>query len=96
MSKVGPDAEWNICWDVREGTITKKQFEELCPSSIKASDFIITHEFSGNVESGVGFGSSVLIETAWKARPREVCQVEVDKILKATWKGREEIGVMER
>jgi hypothetical protein len=88
MSKVGPDADWSLCWDVWAG-ITKKPIEKLKICEITADDFEIPPERKRHIpgERGlhVGFGGVLLGEMVWINKPDEYSHVEIDGEIK--WRG---------
>jgi hypothetical protein len=101
MSKIGPDAEWSMCWKTGYGT-TAPQFEDFHPSRLEKDHFSQDAEtssgdhYSDDIEDDPAdliFAASLLTSQMWRVKRNEddndECRVEVDGELVRTWEKRQ-------
>jgi hypothetical protein len=97
MSKIGPDAEWSVCWSTGYRT-TAPLFKDFHPSRLKKDHFSQEETpqgdlFSDNDEEDTReliFGALLLSSKVWWVKEgednKEECRVEVDGKLACKWR----------
>jgi hypothetical protein len=83
MSKVGPDADWSLCWEMYKG-FTEQRLQDMKISEIKADDYTpieeegdVPHDF-GDIYSHINFGDLLINQKVWVAKTGEENYLEID------------------
>jgi hypothetical protein len=88
MSKIGPDADWSLCWEIWDG-ITTAPIKNLSMREIKTYNFETLSKYDhyvlGERGSHVKFGGRLLGDMVWVNKHGEESYVEIDGETK--WKG---------
>jgi hypothetical protein len=89
MSKIGPDADWKLRWEVWKGSADRKIIH-MNISDFKAEDFFISEEDKGyalDTMTHAYFGSVLLADEVWKRRSDGEGYLKIDRKIVWEWKG---------